>query len=78
MVMWNSISVVSVTDGKQTFRLHFLFYYCFMMIQMTSQILLFQHDKMISRLDVTTNFDPAEISYYRNLHYIYHCLINYL
>ncbi|KRY56143.1 hypothetical protein T03_14589, partial [Trichinella britovi] len=24
--------------------LHFLFYYCFMMIQMTSQILLFQHD----------------------------------
>ncbi|KRX76891.1 hypothetical protein T06_5331 [Trichinella sp. T6] len=53
MVMWNSISVgnlqnlqlkVTATDGKQTFRLHFLFYYCFMMIQMTSQILLFQHD----------------------------------
>ncbi|KRX76890.1 hypothetical protein T06_5331 [Trichinella sp. T6] len=60
-----------------------------MLIQLTSQILLFQHDvysarhlpemaKMIFRLDVTTNFDPAEISYYRNLHYIHHCLINYL
>ncbi|KRZ32722.1 hypothetical protein T4B_10324 [Trichinella pseudospiralis] len=31
------------------------------MIQMTSQILLFQHDKMTSCLDMTTNFDAAEI-----------------